>query len=271
MSETGMNPAPGKRSEQSKAARLAELFPRGREGWGRAVPRDFPALQRALGSPPDRRRADRGRCHHGPCARPGWCARGCRALEARAHRPRCGCGRHSSGVYGALAAFLAGRVGAGRFRSRRRGIPIGDRGDQPRCRRPPGFHHRVGRNEAFNHAGNAATAILAGVAGYFIHPSATLWIAAAPRRRASPACRRDQVSAIDHQLARGADDSGTLGQPNKLAVLFESRNLLLFTAAITLFHFANAAMLPLLGEKLSRTNQAAARCSWRRASSPRRS
>ena len=39
--------------------------------------------------------------------------------------------------------------------------------------------------------------------------------------------------------------------------MLESRPLLLFTAAITLFHFANAAMLPLLGEKLSQSNQEA--------------
>src|ERR1700730_15548811 len=33
--------------------------------------------------------------------------------------------------------------------------------------------------------------------------------------------------------------------------------LLFFTAAITLFHFANAAMLPLIGEKLSQSHQQA--------------
>ncbi len=37
--------------------------------------------------------------------------------------------------------------------------------------------------------------------------------------------------------------------------LFECRPLLIFTASITLFHFANAAMLPLLGEKLAQTNK----------------
>jgi len=40
-------------------------------------------------------------------------------------------------------------------------------------------------------------------------------------------------------------------------VLLENRTLLLFTIAITLFHFANAAMLPLVGEKLSQGNQQA--------------
>ena len=45
--------------------------------------------------------------------------------------------------------------------------------------------------------------------------------------------------------------------PAASSILFENRPLLLFTAAITLFHFANAAMLPLLGEKLAQRHQAA--------------
>src|SRR5712671_1490630 len=33
------------------------------------------------------------------------------------------------------------------------------------------FTHRVGRNEAYNHAGNVVSALAAGVAGYLINPS----------------------------------------------------------------------------------------------------
>jgi len=40
-----------------------------------------------------------------------------------------------------------------------------------------------------------------------------------------------------------------------LRSLLERRPLLMFTAAISLFHFANAAMLPLLGEKLALGNR----------------
>jgi hypothetical protein len=36
-----------------------------------------------------------------------------------------------------------------------------------------------------------------------------------------------------------------------LGVIFSCRPLLLFTVSITLFHFANAAMLPLAGERAS--------------------
>lgn len=38
------------------------------------------------------------------------------------------------------------------------------------------FSRRIGRNEAFNHLGNTAIAIVAGVAGYLIAPVAVLWV-----------------------------------------------------------------------------------------------
>ncbi len=111
------------------------------------------------------------------------------------------------------------------------------------------FTRRIGRNEAWNHAGNAATAIVAGVAGYLIAPGAVLWIAAVLAAASIYAVHRIDARAIDHDVARGEEEGD--GAPQALKVLFENKPLLWFTAAITLFHFANAAMLPLAGEKLS--------------------
>jgi MFS family permease len=119
------------------------------------------------------------------------------------------------------------------------------------------FPRRVGRNEAFNHAGNAVTAIVAGLAGYFVAPGAVLWLIAALALASIAAVYAIDGRAIDHEAARGADDGDGGRQPSRLSVLFENRALLFFTAAITLFHFANAAMLPLIGEKLSQSHQQA--------------
>ncbi len=118
------------------------------------------------------------------------------------------------------------------------------------------FTHRVGRNEAYNHAGNVVSAIAAGVAGYVIDPSAVLWIIAGLALACFFATYAVNPNAIDHDVARGADvgDDGKT-ETNGLKVVLENRTLLLFTTAITLFHFANAAMLPLAGEKLSQGNQ----------------
>lgn len=118
------------------------------------------------------------------------------------------------------------------------------------------FTRRIGRNEAFNHAGNAAIAILSGLAGSFVAPSAVLWLVAALALGSIAATWAIDAGKIDHDLARGADEAGGSAQkPSALKVIFECRPLLLFTAAITAFHFANAAMLPLLGEKLAQGHQ----------------
>jgi MFS family permease len=65
------------------------------------------------------------------------------------------------------------------------------------------------------------------------------------------------AGVIDHDVARGlADDHDhTKHQPSGLAVLLACKPLLIFAACITLFHFANAAMLPLVGQKLSLVNK----------------
>ena len=60
--------------------------------------------------------------------------------------------------------------------------------------------------------------------------------------------------AIDHDLARGLHDAetDTLGeQPSGLSVLLTCRPLLVFAICVMLFHLANAAMLPLVGQKLA--------------------
>ncbi|ADP72059.1 major facilitator superfamily MFS_1 [Rhodomicrobium vannielii ATCC 17100] len=112
-----------------------------------------------------------------------------------------------------------------------------------------GFPRRVGRNEAWSHSGNVVTAILAGAAGYFIAQVAMLWTVAIVSVIAACAVYWIDGRAIDHDLARGEDKPGQA--PEALGVLLSNRPLLWFTAAITLFHFANAAMLPLAGQKLS--------------------
>ena len=118
------------------------------------------------------------------------------------------------------------------------------------------FTARVGRNEAFNHAGNVLTALAAGLAGSFIAPDAVLWIVAALSVLVLPPLLGLRAADIDHETARGADD-GDHGRsdPDGLRVLLRNPALLAFIAAITLFHFANAAMLPLLGEKLAQTHR----------------
>ena len=55
-------------------------------------------------------------------------------------------------------------------------------------------------------------------------------------------------------MARGLEASGQNQQPVSLRELFICKPLLIFAAAITLYHFANAAMLPILGQKLAQSH-----------------
>ena len=121
------------------------------------------------------------------------------------------------------------------------------------------FTGRVGRNEACNHAGNVATAIAAGLAGSFLLPAGALWIAAALSLAVLWPLARLRAADIDHDVARGADDGDSGGQKREGPLpLLRDRALLAFVTAITLFHFANAAMLPLAGEELARSRPQAA-------------
>jgi MFS family permease len=64
--------------------------------------------------------------------------------------------------------------------------------------------------------------------------------------------------AIDHEVARALHDESTNGagaprhdRPSGLSILLASRPLLAFAVCVTLFHLSNAAMLPLVGQKLA--------------------
>jgi MFS family permease len=130
---------------------------------------------------------------------------------------------------------------------------------------PKAFTRRIGRNEAFNHAGNATAAAIAAVTAYFYCPIVVFWLLAAMAVASVFATLSIPAGAIDHHLARGLDDghagdgkghAGDGKKPSGFAVLLSCRPLLIFAVATVVFHFANEAMLPLVGQKLALVNRA---------------
>jgi predicted MFS family arabinose efflux permease len=113
---------------------------------------------------------------------------------------------------------------------------------------------RMGRNSAFDHAGNVAIAAVAGAIGWIFSQRAVFLIVPIFAVLASAAVLSIPASSIDHARARGADSGDEAQQqisPKGLSVLFTCPPLLIYSACAMLFHFANAPLLPLIGQKLA--------------------
>jgi MFS family permease len=83
---------------------------------------------------------------------------------------------------------------------------------------------RMGRNSAFDHAGNVAIALVAGAVGYAFSQRAVFLLV--------------PVFAVAGKVAG-------------YSILFKSGPLVIFGLCVMLFHFANAPLLPLVGQKLA--------------------
>jgi len=116
------------------------------------------------------------------------------------------------------------------------------------------FTKRIGRNESFNHAGNAFAAATAGALAYLWGPKVVFYLLALMAIASIVSVLAIPERAIDHDLARGLHDTPFErggDHPSGLSVLLTCRPLLIFAGCAVMFHFANAAMLPLVGQKLA--------------------
>jgi MFS family permease len=120
-----------------------------------------------------------------------------------------------------------------------------------------GLAYRMGRNAAFDHAGNVFIAVLAGAVGWWFSQSAVFFLVPIFSVLAASAVLSIPARAINHARARGFDrnQSETKEQRSSWSVLIACKPLLVFAACVALFHFANAPMLPLVGQKLALANK----------------
>jgi MFS family permease len=99
-----------------------------------------------------------------------------------------------------------------------------------------GFSRRIGRNESFNHAGNAFAALIAGASAYIWGPIVVFYLLAAMALGSLVSVLAIPANAIDYDLARGLDDAAsetrcsTEPQPSGLEVLVSCRPLLIFAS-----------------------------------------
>lgn len=120
------------------------------------------------------------------------------------------------------------------------------------------FDKQFGRNQAFNSAGNVATALLVAWVAYHFGYRAIFIVAALLAIPTAACLFTIDGKEIDYARARGAaakDDANPAAARSDaegFSALAKDRVLLAFLAAAFLFHLANAAMLPELGEMLAK-------------------
>ena len=114
------------------------------------------------------------------------------------------------------------------------------------------FDRRQGRNQTFNSAGNVVAAVSMGLIGYFISNRGIFFFVVAFALPTLLALWFIRPEEIDYDLARGAKGGPDDGKASQFRKLLQDRRLVIFLLCAVMFHFANAAMLPLLGEMLAK-------------------
>ncbi|WP_346666182.1 MFS transporter [uncultured Mailhella sp.] len=114
-----------------------------------------------------------------------------------------------------------------------------------------GLTARLGRNEAWSHAGNASTAVLGGTVGYFFGIPGVFFVMAVMGALALFSLARINPEHIDYAAARGLEPSESPSRERparNFRLLFVDKGLLAVAVTLFFFHLGNAALLPLLGQ-----------------------
>lgn len=159
----------------------------------------------------------------------------------------------SQAVAGAAGALLAAALA---------GLTLG-------LARREGLRRQTGRNEAWSHAGNIVSALGAGVVAHLFGAPWMMAVMLAMSVGALLCVAAIRAQDIDHAAARGVDaiEAPAGGQrveaaPEGFGDLLRHKALWLFALTCALFHLGNAAMLPLLNQRLAATQPDAAPLLW---------
>ncbi len=137
-------------------------------------------------------------------------------------------------LQGALAAAIAPTLS---------GITLGMVGQK-------GLPARLGKNEAWNHFGNGATALLGTLVGYYYGIPGVFFVMAGMGVLCIICLGGINPAYINNATARGLEENQEKQEnaPIPVRALFSDRALLAIAITLAFFHLGNAAMLPLLGQ-----------------------
>jgi predicted MFS family arabinose efflux permease len=113
--------------------------------------------------------------------------------------------------------------------------------------RQKGFNRQVGKNQAFNHAGNMIGAALSGYLGWRYGYAAVFLLAAVFGVVSILCTLAIPAQSIDDRAARGTKEEDGDSKPSGLKVLATHKPLLVLAGCLAVFHLGNGAMLPLYG------------------------
>ncbi len=114
------------------------------------------------------------------------------------------------------------------------------------------FPSRLARNAVWDRLGNLTIAALVGAVGWWWSQRTTFYLIPFFAVLSAAIILTIPARAIDHERARGFARGQAVGRPQGFwALLAGNRPLLILALIAATFHFANASMLPLAGQKLA--------------------
>jgi MFS family permease len=113
-----------------------------------------------------------------------------------------------------------------------------------------GIAARLGRNDAFNHAGNVTVAILVGIGGLFITIDNLLLLFVFICIVSIIVVSLIRYKDINESWAKGIATEGQTKEVISIKKLLPDRVLLFFLMAVLVFHLTNSALLPIVIQKI---------------------
>ncbi|MDI2090642.1 MFS transporter [Commensalibacter oyaizuii] len=110
------------------------------------------------------------------------------------------------------------------------------------------FDYQLGQNESYNHGGNAFSAMVSGIFSFYFGLKAVFILMVIWTFFSLISILFIPAKQINYQQARGLNKNNEIPQP--LVFLFNNKTLFILILTVTLFHLANAAMLPLLSQAM---------------------